>query len=54
MALADRVAVFDQGRLLAIGPAQQVMSDPEVVTAYLGTSALDIGAVPATQEAVHA
>jgi branched-chain amino acid transport system permease protein len=54
MALADRVAVFDQGRLLAIGPAQKVMSDPEVVTAYLGTSALDIGAVPATQEAAHA
>jgi branched-chain amino acid transport system permease protein len=54
MALADRVAVFDQGRLLAIGEARQVMSDPEVVTAYLGTSALDIGAAPATQEAVHA
>jgi branched-chain amino acid transport system permease protein len=54
MALADRVAVFDQGRLLAIGPAQQVMSDPEVVTAYLGTSALDTGAAPATQEAAHA
>lgn len=36
MALADRVAVLNHGRLLAIGPAQEVMRDPEVVKAYLG------------------
>jgi branched-chain amino acid transport system permease protein len=38
MALADRVAVFNHGRLLAIGDAHEVMSNPEVVTAYLGTA----------------
>jgi len=36
MALTDRVLVFDQGRLLAEGPAAEVMQRPEVVTAYLG------------------
>ncbi|WP_372659058.1 branched-chain amino acid ABC transporter ATP-binding protein/permease [Hydrogenophaga sp.] len=36
MALADRVAVLNHGRLLAIGPAQEVMRNPEVVKAYLG------------------
>lgn len=36
MALTDRVVVFDQGRLLAEGPAAEVMQRPEVMTAYLG------------------
>lgn len=36
MALADRVAVLNHGKLLAVGPAQEVMSNPEVVSAYLG------------------
>ena len=36
MALTDRVLVFDQGRLLAEGPAAEVMQRREVVTAYLG------------------
>lgn len=36
VALCDRVAVLNHGKLLAIGPMQQVMSDPEVVNAYLG------------------
>lgn len=36
MALADRVAVLNHGKLLAIGPAQEVMGNPEVVSAYLG------------------
>lgn len=36
MALADRVAVLNHGKLLAIGPAQVVMRDPAVVKAYLG------------------
>jgi branched-chain amino acid transport system ATP-binding protein len=35
-ALADRVAVLNHGKLLAVGPAQEVMSNPEVVSAYLG------------------
>jgi len=36
MALADRVAVLNHGKLLAVGPAREVMSNPEVVSAYLG------------------
>lgn len=36
MALTDRVVVFDQGGVLAEGPAAQVMQRPEVMTAYLG------------------
>jgi len=36
MALTDRVVVFDQGLLLAEGPAVEVMQRPEVMTAYLG------------------
>jgi branched-chain amino acid transport system permease protein len=36
MALTDRVVVFDQGSVLAEGPAAQVMQRPEVMTAYLG------------------
>jgi branched-chain amino acid transport system permease protein len=36
MALTDRVVVFDQGVLLAEGPAAEVMQRPEVMTAYLG------------------
>ena len=36
MALTDRVVVFDQGAVLAEGPAADVMQRPEVMTAYLG------------------
>jgi len=36
MALTDRVVVFDHGRVLAEGPAADVMQRPEVVRAYLG------------------
>ncbi|MDB5881078.1 MAG: branched-chain amino acid transporter ATP-binding protein/permease [Ramlibacter sp.] len=38
MALADRVAVLNHGKLLASGPAAEVMSNSEVVTAYLGAA----------------
>jgi branched-chain amino acid transport system permease protein len=38
MALADRVAVLNHGRLIASGPAAEVMGNTEVVTAYLGTA----------------
>ncbi|MES2974856.1 MAG: branched-chain amino acid ABC transporter ATP-binding protein/permease [Pseudomonadota bacterium] len=37
MALADRVAVLNYGKLIAVGQPQEVMSNPQVVSAYLGT-----------------
>ena len=36
VALSDRVAVLDQGKLLALGTPQETMRDPKVVSAYLG------------------
>jgi branched-chain amino acid transport system permease protein len=47
MALADRVAVFNHGKLIAIGDKHEVMRHPEVVTAYLGSAPEDAPA-PAT------
>jgi branched-chain amino acid transport system permease protein len=37
MALADRVAVLNYGKLIAVGLPQEVMQNAEVVKAYLGT-----------------
>ena len=37
MALTDRIAVLNHGKLIAEGPAAEVMKNPEVVSAYLGT-----------------
>jgi len=36
VALCDRVAVLNHGKLLAVGSVKEVMSDPAVVSAYLG------------------
>ncbi|MCA0242380.1 MAG: branched-chain amino acid ABC transporter ATP-binding protein/permease [Proteobacteria bacterium] len=47
MALTDRVVVFDQGGVLAAGPAAEVMQRPEVMQAYLGTVALAADAAAA-------
>jgi branched-chain amino acid transport system permease protein len=55
MALADRVAVFNHGKLIAIGDKQAVMSHPEVVSAYLGSAVADEPAgSPAPEGAAHA
>ncbi len=35
-ALADRVSVLIDGRIVASGPPQEVRSDPQVIAAYLG------------------
>ena len=49
MALADRVAVLDDGRLIALGTPAQVTNDPVVIAAYLGSDddAGSSGAAPA-------
>lgn len=36
VALADRIAVLDQGRLLALGNPAETMRNPEVIGVYLG------------------
>jgi branched-chain amino acid transport system permease protein len=36
VALADRVAVLDQGTLLAMGPPRETMQNPKVISVYLG------------------
>jgi branched-chain amino acid transport system ATP-binding protein len=36
--LCDRVAVLEQGRLVAVGDARTVFEDPRVIDAYLGVA----------------
>jgi len=42
MALSDRILIMDQGKTLLQGEPKAVMSDPEVVRVYLGTSADEV------------
>jgi branched-chain amino acid transport system ATP-binding protein len=35
-AFSERVVVLDRGRLIAEGTAEEILSSPEVVKAYLG------------------
>jgi branched-chain amino acid transport system permease protein len=37
-ALADRIVVLDQGRVLAMGEANEVMTRSDVAVAYLGVA----------------
>ena len=51
MALSDRVLIMDQGRTLRQGEPHDVMSDPEVVRVYLGSSATEAAETAANRVA---
>ncbi len=36
VALSDRIAVLNEGKLFALGVPREVMRDPRVVSIYLG------------------
>jgi branched-chain amino acid transport system ATP-binding protein len=38
MSLSDRVMVLDHGKQIAAGTPREVVNNPQVITAYLGTT----------------
>jgi branched-chain amino acid transport system ATP-binding protein len=40
-ALSDRIIAMNYGRVVAEGPAAEVLAHPEVVESYLGTEDVD-------------
>ena len=50
LALADRVAVLDDGVLIALGRPDEIRTDPAVLAAYLGVDDDDPAAAAAVQE----
>jgi branched-chain amino acid transport system ATP-binding protein len=55
LALSDRITVLHQGRLIADGTSAEVGSNPDVVTAYLGSERIVTPAAPTDADrAAHA
>ena len=49
LALADRVAVLDDGVLIAVGPPDRVRNDPAVLAAYLGVEEAEVAEIGETE-----
>jgi ABC-type branched-subunit amino acid transport system ATPase component len=41
-ATCENVAVLDFGHIIAAGPTQHVLDNPQVMAAYLGTEELEV------------
>jgi branched-chain amino acid transport system permease protein len=50
LALADRVAVLDDGKLIALGTPDEIRTDPGVIAAYLGVEEDDAEAAEAARQ----